>query len=78
MWGQHCLKAWSETQAIITLSNGEAELGAIVKAFAEAPGMRSVYTLVVELHLPIQAEVSEVGPVCPRRHLHWQGPGAVH
>ena len=39
MRGEHHLKSWSCTQKRVTLSSGEAELGACVKAAAEAKGM---------------------------------------
>ena len=42
MWGGHCLKGWSNTQAIIALSSGEAELAALVKGSVELMGMRSI------------------------------------
>ena len=42
MWGLHCLKGWSKTQKILSLSSGEAELGALVKGSTEAMGMKSI------------------------------------
>ena len=39
MIGSHCLKAYSVTQKFVTLSSGEAELMALVKATAEAIGL---------------------------------------
>ena len=39
MMGRHCLKSWASTQKNITLSSGEAELVAAVKASTEALGM---------------------------------------
>ena len=38
------MKNWSKTQAIVALSSGEAELGALVKGSTEALGMQSVLT----------------------------------
>ena len=38
MAGTHCLRSWSVTQKFVTLSSGEAELMALVKASAEAIG----------------------------------------
>ena len=46
MIGQHCVKAWSKTQAIIAKSSAEAELYGVVKASCEALG---TLTLVEEL-----------------------------
>ena len=37
--GTHCLRSWSVTQKFVTLSSGEAELMALVKASAEAIGL---------------------------------------
>ena len=37
--GQHCLKSWSCTQAIVALSSAEAELYALTKGAAQALGM---------------------------------------
>ena len=39
MRGTHCLRTWSVTQKFVTLSSGEAELMALVKAASEAIGM---------------------------------------
>ena len=40
--GGHLLKHWASTQKKITLSSGEAELGAVVRGFSEALGIQSV------------------------------------
>ena len=42
MHGQHCIKTWSSTQAIIALSSGEAEYYGVVKAASVALGARSL------------------------------------
>jgi hypothetical protein len=42
MYGGHCLKTWSKTQALIAKSSGEAELYAVVKGAAEALGMATL------------------------------------
>ena len=39
MRGSHLVKSWSVTQKNITLSSGEAELVAVVKAIVEAIGV---------------------------------------
>lgn len=39
-WGNHTLKAWSTTQSVITLSSGEADFYALVKAASQRLGMR--------------------------------------
>ena len=42
MHGQHILKSWSSTQAIIALSSGEAEYYGLVKGASEGLGLQSV------------------------------------
>ena len=42
MLGQHTLKTWATTQKNITLSSGEAELVALVKASTEGIGMQQL------------------------------------
>ena len=39
MCGSHCLRTFSVTQKFVTLSSGEAELMALVKATSEAIGL---------------------------------------
>ena len=40
--GQHCIRHWSQTQAIIALSSGEAELGGLAKGIAQAHPLRRI------------------------------------
>ena len=42
MLGQHCVKTWSSTQAIISLSSGEAEYYGVVKASSTGLGCRAL------------------------------------
>ena len=42
MLGQHCVKTWSSTQAIIALSSGEAEYYGVVKASSVGLGCRAL------------------------------------
>ena len=42
MYGQHCIKTWSSTQAIISMSSGEAEYYGIVKGASVGLGLRSM------------------------------------
>ena len=39
MLGKHVIKTWSSTQALASLSSGEADLVAVVKAVAESIGI---------------------------------------
>ena len=44
MLGQHCIKTWSSTQAIISFSSGEAEYYGIVKASSVGLGLKAMLT----------------------------------
>ena len=35
MWSGHFVKAWSKTKGVLTLSSGESELAAVVRAATE-------------------------------------------
>ena len=76
MLGTHLLKHWASTQKKITLSSGEAELGAVVRGFSEALGLQSVgRDLGVELQPEVHADSSAAIGICHRcgigkiRHL---------
>lgn len=56
MRGTHCLRTWSVTQKFVTLSSGEAELMALVKAASEAIGMAQL-AMGWGLHLEISVHV---------------------
>jgi hypothetical protein len=74
--GTHLLKHWATTQKKITLSSGEAELGAVVRGFSEVLGLQSVARdLGVELRPEVHADSSAAIGICNRsgigkvRHL---------
>jgi hypothetical protein len=74
--GSHLLKHWASTQKKITLSSGEAELGAVVRGVSEALGIQSVARdLGVELQPEVHADSSAAIGICHRcgigkvRHL---------
>ncbi len=74
--GTHLLKHWASTQKRITLSSGEAELGAVVRGVSEALGLQSVgRDLGVELRPEVHADSSAAIGICHRcgigkiRHL---------
>ncbi len=76
MLGGHLLKHWASTQKRITLSSGEAELGAVVRGFSEALGLQSVaQDLGISLHPEVHADSSAAIGICKRsgigkvRHL---------
>ena len=54
MMGQHCIKTWSKTQALIAKSSAESELYGVVKASCEALGS---LTLAQELGQEMKARV---------------------
>ena len=54
VWGGHCIKTWSSTQAIIALSSGEAEYYGVVKASSTGLGCKS---LMADLGQNIQISV---------------------
>ena len=62
MFGQHCFKTWSSTQAIIALSSGEAEYYGVVKAASVALGIRSMLrdmNVNIDLHVHTDAEAAK-------------------
>ena len=76
MLGSHLLKHWASTQKKITLSSGEAELGAVVRGFSEVLGLQSVARdLGAELQPEVHADSSAAIGICRRsgigkvRHL---------
>ena len=42
MIGQHCVKSWSKTLAIVAKSSAEAELNGVVKASCEVLGTLTI------------------------------------
>ena len=65
IWGNHCLKMWSSTQATIALSSAEAELYALTKGAAEGLGMMSLLsdfgvTVNVTIHTDASAAIGIV------------------
>ena len=76
MLGKHLSKHWARTQKKITLSSGEAELGAVVRGFSEVLGLQSVARdFGVELKPEVHADSSAAIGICNRsgigkvRHL---------
>ena len=54
MFGSHCVKSWSTTQATIALSSGEAEYYGVVKASSIGLGCRA---LLHDLHVRFKVHV---------------------
>ena len=76
MLGKHLLKHWSNTQKVIALSSGEAELAGIVKGSGEGLGLTAVARdLGIAVALTVRADSSAAIGICRRtgigkvRHL---------
>ena len=54
LWGKHCLKAWSSTQATVALSSAEAELYALTKGAAQGLGLM---TLLADFGVAVEVTV---------------------
>jgi hypothetical protein len=64
-WGGKRLKTQSKTMAIIALSSGEAELGAVAKGLAEGLGIRSVLAdFGIEVDLEILSDATAAIGIC--------------
>ena len=70
LWGGRLLKTWSKTMAIIALSSGEAELGAVTRGLAEGLGVRSVLAdFGVEVDLELLSDATAAIGMCRRLGL---------
>ena len=70
MVGCHSIKAWSATQTVVALSNGEAELSGLVKGAAQAMGLRSVAAdLGLKWDIVMHSDATAAIGICRRRGL---------
>ena len=76
MLGSHLIKTWSNTQKVVALSSGEAELMGILRGTSEALGLQSIATdLGISLEVSVHADSSAAIGICRRtgigkvRHL---------
>ena len=70
MFGNHCIKTWSSTQATIALSSAEAEYYALVKAGSVALGMRAMYKdLKVGVSLDLITDATGAKGIATRKGL---------
>ena len=65
LWGKHCLKTWSSTQATVALSSAEAELYALTKGASQGLGMMALLsdfglTVSVTVHTDASAAIGIV------------------
>ena len=68
--GDHIIKTWSNTQTVIALSRGEAELYALSKASAQGFGLQSLLNdLGIELDVRIHTDATTRRAIVTRRGL---------
>ena len=69
-WGRHFLKGWSRTMSILALSSGEAELGAVTKACAEALGLQALLSdFDTDVKLEVHSDATAAIGICKRNGL---------
>ena len=69
-WGEHLIKSWSSTQALISLSSGEAEFYGVVKASGMALGYQALMNdLGVRLPIRVWTDSSATMGICTRQGL---------
>ena len=70
MMGSHCLKHWSTTQAVVSLSSGESEYYGIVRGAAQGFGMKSMWDdLGVAVKLVVNTDASAARGIAMRKGL---------
>ena len=70
MYGSHCIKSWSVTQAVISLSSGEAEYYAMVKGGSVAMGFQSLLQEIgVNVKLQLKCDASAAVGIVKRKGL---------
>ena len=70
MRGTHLLQHYSQTQATVALSSGEAELQGICKGASKALGLKSLAAdLGIELHINVLTDATAAIGICRRRGL---------
>ena len=70
MYGSHCLKSWSVTQSVISLSSGEAEYYAMVKGGSVAMGFQAMMgELGEKLGIELRCDASAAVGMVMRRGL---------
>ena len=79
MYGGHCLKSYSSTQATIALSSAEAEYYALIKSASIALGMRAMYQdLEISIGMNLHTDASGAKGIATRRGLGKLRHLAVH
>ena len=68
MLGRHCLKSWSSTQDVVSLSSGEAEYYALVRGSARGLGMRSMLEdMGIKVKLEVKTDASAAKGIAMRK-----------
>ena len=79
MFGQHCVKTWSSTQAIIALSSGEAEFYGVVKAGSIGLGFKAMLRdMNVDVALRVHTDAEAAKGIASRTGLGKTRHIAVH
>ena len=79
MLGQHCVKTWSSTQAIIALSSGEAEYYGVVKAASTGLGCKALMAdLGKDVDLTVHTDAEAAKGIASRMGLGKTRHIAVH
>ena len=70
MYGKHCIKSWSATQTVISLSSGGAEYYAMVKGGSVAMGLQSLLQEIgVGVKLQLKCDASAAVGIVKRKGL---------
>ena len=70
MFGSHCIKSWSVTQTVISLSSGEAEFYAMVKGGSVALGFKSMLMEVgIDVKICLKCDASAAVGIVMRKGL---------
>ena len=70
MLGSHLLKAWSSTQAVVSLSSGEAEYYGLVKGISQALGVKSMMQDIgIEVKIIAKTDASAAKGIALRRGM---------
>ena len=79
MLGQHCVKTWSSTQAIVALSSGEAEFYGVVKAGSVGLGLRAMLRdMNVDVSIRVHTDAEAAKGIASRTGLGKTRHIAVH
>ena len=79
MHGNHVLKTWSTTQAVIAISSGEAEFYAMVKGGSIGLGMKAIFEDMGEnVGIEMKTDASAAKAIASRKGLGKVRHMAVH